>query len=255
MWSCEVMTLIIFGLICGIALGLTGGGGSILAVPLLTYGVGLDFHSAVTISLLVVGFTAIFGIAMNYKNLDINFLAAAVMIVTGVIFAPVGTYVSQSIADETLMVSFSMLMIIIGIWSLIKSRFMSSSQESKSDSVNFKYIISLLIGGAMVGTLTGFFGVGGGFLIVPALIFITAMPIKRAINTSLLVIFVVSISGFTSHYDSATMDWFTAGMFIIGGIVGMLLANAIKKKINDKVLQTIFAVMLIVLGVVLYFAG
>lgn len=158
---------------------LNRGGGSILAVPLLTYGVGLDFHSAVTISLLVVGFTAIFGIAMNYKNLDINFLAAAVMIVTGVIFAPIGTYVSQSIADETLMTSFSMLMVIIGVWSLIKSRFVPNSQESKSDSVNIKYIVSLLIGGAIVGTLTGFFGVGGGFLIVPALIFITAMPIKK----------------------------------------------------------------------------
>ena len=201
------MSLIIFGIVCGIALGLTGGGGSILAVPLLTYGVGLDFHSAVTISLLVVGFTAIFGIAMNFKNQNINFIAAGVMIVAGVIFAPIGSYISQSIADKTLMLSFSILMIIIGLWSLAKSKFMSSSQVSKDDNVNFKYIVSLLIGGAVVGTLTGFFGVGGGFLIVPALVFITAIPIKRAINTSLLVIFVVSISGFVSHYDSTSMDW------------------------------------------------
>ena len=119
------MSLIIFGIVCGIALGLTGGGGSILAVPLLTYGVGLDFHSAVTISLLVVGFTAIFGIAMNFKNQNINFIAAGVMIVAGVIFAPIGSYISQSIADKTLMLSFSILMIIIGLWSLAKSKFMS----------------------------------------------------------------------------------------------------------------------------------
>ncbi|AXA33456.1 sulfite exporter TauE/SafE family protein [Francisella adeliensis] len=249
------MTLIIFGLICGIALGLTGGGGSILAVPLLTYGVGLDFHSAVTISLLVVGFTAIFGIAMNYKNLDINFLAAAVMIVTGVVFAPIGTYVSQSIADETLMTSFSMLMVIIGVWSLIKSRFMPNSQESKNDSVNFKYIVSLLIGGAIVGTLTGFFGVGGGFLIVPALIFITAMPIKRAISTSLLVIFVVSISGFISHYDDSSMSWYVASLFILGGMVGMFIANKLKAKLNDKILQLIFSIMLVVLGITIYFVN
>ncbi|QLE79958.1 sulfite exporter TauE/SafE family protein [Francisella sp. Scap27] len=249
------MTLIIFGLICGIALGLTGGGGSILAVPLLTYGVGLDFHSAVTISLLVVGFTAIFGIAMNYKNLDINFLAAAVMIVTGVIFAPIGTYVSQSIADETLMTSFSMLMVIIGVWSLIKSRFVPNSQESKSDSVNIKYIVSLLIGGAIVGTLTGFFGVGGGFLIVPALIFITAMPIKKAISTSLLVIFVVSISGFISHYDDASMSWYVASLFIVGGMIGMFVANKLKSKLNDKILQLIFSIMLVVLGITIYFVN
>ncbi len=157
------MTLTIFGLICGVALGLTGGGGYILAVPLLTDGVGLDFHNALTISLLVVGLTAIFGLVMNYKNLNINFLAAAVMIITGVICAPIGTYVSQSIADEKLMTNFSMLMVIIVVWSIIKSKFMSNSQESMSDTINLKYIIYLLISGAIVCTLTGFFGVGGGF--------------------------------------------------------------------------------------------
>ena len=246
------MTLIIFGLICGIALGLTGGGGSILAVPLLTYGVGLDFHSAVTISLLVVGFTAIFGIAINYKNLNINFIAAGMMIITGVIFAPIGSYISQSIADSTLMMSFSLMMIVIGIWSLIKSRFMSGRSKS-IEEVNVKYVLSLLVGGAVVGTLTGFFGVGGGFLIVPALVFITAMPIKRAINTSLLVIFVVSISGFISHYSPSSMNWFVAMMFIIGGSVGIIFAIKIKNKLNDQILQTIFSIMLLVLGGLIYF--
>ena len=132
---------------------------------------------------------------------------------------------------------------------------MSSSQVSKDDNVNFKYIVSLLIGGAVVGTLTGFFGVGGGFLIVPALVFITAIPIKRAINTSLLVIFVVSISGFVSHYDSTSMDWYVAIMFIVGGAVGMLLANKLKIKLNDKVLQLIFSIMLVILGTAIYFVN
>jgi uncharacterized membrane protein YfcA len=244
---------LVFGLICGIALGLTGGGGSILAVPLLTYGVGLDFHSAVTVSLLVVGFTAIFGIAMNFKNQNINYIAAGVMIITGVIFAPIGSYISQSIADKTLMLSFSILMIIIGFWSLIKSRFMSNSQKSNTGEISVKYIVSLLIGGAIVGTLTGFFGVGEGFLIVPALIFITAMPIKRAINTSLLVIFVVSISGFFSHYNPTNMNWYVTIMFILGGLIGMLLANMAKNKLNDKTLQMTFSITLTLLGILIFF--
>ncbi|API87246.1 sulfite exporter TauE/SafE family protein [Francisella uliginis] len=249
------MVLIIFGFICGIALGLTGGGGSILAVPLLTYGVGLDFHSAVTISLLVVGFTAVFGIAVNYRNQDIHYIAAAVMIITGIIFAPVGSYISQALSDSLLMLSFSVLMIIIGIWSLVKAKVMSSSDKSVCKSIGPKCIIALLISGGIVGTLTGFFGVGGGFLIVPALVFITAMPIKRAINTSLLVIFVVSISGFASHYGQTSVNWYIASMFIIGGAIGMLIANKIKKKLNDKVLQTIFAIMLVVLGLFIYFSN
>ena len=252
MWFSEVMTLIIFGLICGIALGLTGGGGSILAVPLLIYGVGLDFHSAVTISLLVVGFTAIFGIVMNYKNQDINFFAAAVMIVTGVIFAPIGSYISQSIIDSTLMMSFSLMMIVIGIWSLIKSRFISGVTKS-NEKINLKYIVSLLMGGVVVGILTGFFGVGGGFLIVPALVFITAMPIKRAISTSLLVIFVVSVSGFLSHYNSSSMNWYVAVMFIVGGSMGMIFAIKIKSRLNDQILQIIFSIMLLTLGSLIYF--
>ncbi|WP_035721632.1 sulfite exporter TauE/SafE family protein [Francisella sp. W12-1067] len=246
------MSLIIFGLICGIALGLTGGGGSILAVPLLTYGVGLDFHSAVTISLLVVGFTAIFGLVINFKNHDLNYLAAFIMIVTGVMFAPVGSYLSQALTDQTLMLSFSVLMVVIGVWSLIKSKIISDT-HSICRSIGIRCITALLLSGAIVGTLTGFFGVGGGFLIVPALMFITGIPIKRAINTSLLVIFVVSISGFISHYDLGSMNWYVAILFIVGSVTGMVLSTKLKKKLNDKILQKIFAIMLVALGLVIYF--
>ncbi|QIV95271.1 sulfite exporter TauE/SafE family protein [Allofrancisella frigidaquae] len=246
------MSLIIFGLICGIALGLTGGGGSILAVPLLTYGVGLDFHSAITISLLVVGFTAIFGLVINLKNHDLNYLAAFIMIVTGVMFAPVGSYLSQALTDQTLMLSFSVLMVVIGVWSLIKSKIISDT-HSICKSIGIRCITALLLSGAIVGTLTGFFGVGGGFLIVPALMFITGMPIKRAINTSLLVIFVVSISGFISHYDLDSMNWYVAILFIVGSVTGMVLSTKLKKKLNDKILQKIFAIMLVALGLVIYF--
>ncbi|AEE87809.1 hypothetical protein FNFX1_1423 [Francisella cf. novicida Fx1] len=246
------MFLIIFGFICGIALGLTGGGGSILAVPLLTYGVGLEFHSAVMISLLVVGFTAIFGLIVNYKQRDIDYIAAVIMIITGVIFAPIGSYISQGLSDKLLMLSFSILMILIGVWSLVKVKLMSGSEKSIYKNITPRFIVALLISGGIVGTLTGFFGVGGGFLIVPALVFITAMPIKRAINTSLLVIFVVSISGFISHYDKTSMNWYIASMFIVGGAIGMFLATRVKKSLNDKVLQTIFAIMLVILGVVIY---
>ncbi|KEI34632.1 putative permease [Francisella sp. W12-1067] len=247
-----MISLIIFGLICGIALGLTGGGGSILAVPLLTYGVGLDFHSAVTISLLVVGFTAIFGLVINFKNHDLNYLAAFIMIVTGVMFAPVGSYLSQALTDQTLMLSFSVLMVVIGVWSLIKSKIISDT-HSICRSIGIRCITALLLSGAIVGTLTGFFGVGGGFLIVPALMFITGIPIKRAINTSLLVIFVVSISGFISHYDLGSMNWYVAILFIVGSVTGMVLSTKLKKKLNDKILQKIFAIMLVALGLVIYF--
>lgn len=247
-----MISLIIFGLICGIALGLTGGGGSILAVPLLTYGVGLDFHSAITISLLVVGFTAIFGLVINLKNHDLNYLAAFIMIVTGVMFAPVGSYLSQALTDQTLMLSFSVLMVVIGVWSLIKSKIISDT-HSICKSIGIRCITALLLSGAIVGTLTGFFGVGGGFLIVPALMFITGMPIKRAINTSLLVIFVVSISGFISHYDLDSMNWYVAILFIVGSVTGMVLSTKLKKKLNDKILQKIFAIMLVALGLVIYF--
>ena len=110
---------------------------------------------------------------------------------------------------------------------------------------------ALVLAGAVTGILTGLFGVGGGFLIVASLVFITKIPIKRAVTTSLSIVFLISISGFISHIQYTSLDYYIASLFIVGGIVGVLLANKIKDLINDKYLQNIFAIFLIFAGIVM----
>jgi uncharacterized protein len=252
------MIAVLFGLLCGVALGLTGGGGSILAVPLLVYGLGVDFHQAVTISLLVVGITALTGFIPKIKSGEVEISAGIILAISGMVFAPVGSAIGALINSTTLLIIFSALMMVIGIWSWVRSKVSALNKASKNAACHYlpsgklhltsKCKIVLLISGIITGVLTGLFGVGGGFLIVPALIFAAKMPIKKAITTSLLIIFLVSTSGFLSHISTTHINWAMAMYFIIGGAIGMFGALKIKDKLNSAALQKIFSVLLVVLG-------
>ena len=125
------MLIVLFGLICGTALGLTGGGGSILAVPLLVYGVGIPFHHAVTISLLIVGVTALMGFCPKIKKGEVELSAGVTLAITGMVFAPIGSYVSHYLNDQVLLIAFSILMAFIGVWSLFKSKFIAKENNLK----------------------------------------------------------------------------------------------------------------------------
>lgn len=252
--------IILFGFLSGIALGLTGGGGSILAVPLLIYGLHLSFHQAVTISLIVVSLTALVGFIPKLKTGEIELSAGIILAITGMIFAPIGSYISQSIPSHILLLSFACLMLFIGIWTLIKTKVLPTKANKNASchylpngklSLTLKCKSVLLISGIVTGLLTGFFGVGGGFLIVPALILAAKMPIKKAITTSLLIIFLVSISGFISHIRETSINWQITILFILGSSIGMLIALRLKHKINDQILQRLFSLIVIAFGVII----
>ena len=247
------MIVILYGLVCGITLGLTGGGGSILAVPMLIYWVGLPFHQAVAISMLVTGLTALFGLLLKIRSSEVKYVAGLIMVVSGVIFAPIGSYVSTYVNPKTLGVVFSFLLLLVGSLTWLKLKRSGEIEPASSKKICKKSFIVLMLAGVITGFLTGMFGVGGGFLIVPALIFAIKMPIKNAIATSLLVIFLVSASGFISHLQHTPMHWGIAGYFVLGGSAGMLFATLIKDKINSKMLQKIFSILLVVLGLVMLY--
>ena len=253
------MIVILYGLICGVALGLTGGGGSILAVPMLIYWVGLSFHQAVAVSLLVVGTTALIGFVPKIKSGEVEIKAGVILAAAGMIFAPVGSTVSSFISSSSLGIAFSAFMLLVGAWTWFKSRVTSIKEPKKEASCQYqpsgklhltkRCMLVLLLSGVVTGFLTGIFGVGGGFLIVPALVLVAKMPIRKAITTSLLIIFLVSLSGFVSHLQHTHIAWKVAGYFIIGGFVGMLATLRIKDRINGPVLQKIFSLLLVALGI------
>ena len=117
-----IVLALVFGLLCGVALGLTGGGGSILAVPLLVYGLHLPVHQAIAISLLVVGVTALVGFVPRLKIGEVEISAGLTLAIMGMLFAPIGSYVGHFVPDGALITAFSVLMLAIGLWSWIKSR-------------------------------------------------------------------------------------------------------------------------------------
>ena len=253
------MLPVVFGIICGIAMGLTGGGGSILAVPLLTYGMKLSFHQAVAISLLIVALTAIWGLVLKAKKSQVEISAGLVFAATGIFLAPVGSYIGSFIDGKILSTIFSVLMFAVGILTWLKSRQkqVRSSEHYTEDGklkLSKKSILTLLASGVVTGFLTGMFGVGGGFLIVPTLLMTLRMPIKKAIGTSLLVMVLVASSGFISHMKHTVIHWLIAAWFIVGSVIGMFVAVKVKERLDGSMLQKIFAVLLVILGLATFVA-
>ena len=255
-----MLLALLFGLLCGIALGLTGGGGSILAVPMLVYGLGLPFHQAITISLLVVGLTALSGFLPRIKAGELELQAGLLLGGAGIIAAPLGGMISNTLSSPLLMFLFAVLMVIVGVWTLFKATLMTPTPDSdKTTSCQYlpdgrlnltlKCRLVIIIAGLLTGILTGLFGVGGGFLVVPALLFAAKMPIKKAITTSLLIIFLISVTSFGFHIQHTAVNWPVSILFIMGGMSGMGAALLIKNRLNNQKLQTIFAALVTILGI------
>lgn len=244
----ALLLLVLYGLIVGIALGLSGGAGSIFAVPLLVYGSGVSVHQALLISLVVVGSTAFFGAFLKARASEVVFRAAAVMVLTGLVFAPCGALVSQYLSGKVLMVGFALLLFTVGIMMWRKA--VKEESHRSSYPHRERHPLFLIVGGAVSGFLNGLFGVGGGFLIVPTLVFAASLPIRKAMATSLLVIGSVSAFSVLTHlYGGQELSISIIVFFLGGGIVGMTVGTAMAKKFESSSLHKGFAVMMIVVGV------
>lgn len=266
------MLSIVFGVVVGLALGLTGGGGSIFAVPLLIYGLGVDPHSAVAMSLAAVAVTAALGAFEAWLRGVVEVRAALIFAVAGMICAPLGVYLGDQVDQAVVLVLFAALMLVVAARMLIKARrapLESRVVRARLDTqaaddagtvcrystdgrlrLNAPCSAALIGVGALVGVLSGFFGVGGGFLIVPALILITEMGIHRAVATSLLVISLIGVSGVGSAVVAGRdMNWAILALFVVGGVVGMFMGRALAQRLAGATLQTIFAVAMIVIAV------
>lgn len=241
---------IAFGMVIGFSLGLTGGGGSIFAVPMLIYGLGAGAREAVGISLAAVGATSLLGALLRWRAAEIEVRGGIVFAIGGLIGAPFGTLIGKQLPEALTLIGFAVLMGIVGrrMW---RGKGPSTERHSHpcglrdDDTVHLtpKCVAVLLGTGLLVGVLSGVFGVGGGFIIVPGLIFVTGIPIHRAVSTSLLVIAVICASGVVSHNlaGEALPSRLTA-LFIAGGFLGMIPGILMRSRLSGPVLNRIFAV-------------
>ncbi len=263
---------VLSGSVVGFALGLTGGGGGIFAVPLLVYGLAVAPREAVGISLAAVGGTAFFGAVPRLLQGQVELPTGLLFAAAGMIGAPVGSYLSTFVTESLLLIMFACLMLVVAwrMWSKSRNPELASGvcatealapqdhpacQRDEHGRLELTSSCArlLLVVGVVTGMLSGMFGVGGGFVIVPALVLFSGMEIHRAVGTSLLVIFLVSVSGVTTYLATGkTLPLETTLQFLVGGFAGMWLGGIVAKRLDGPTLQQVFsiAVMLVALFVI-----
>lgn len=251
----------VFGAAVGLSLGLTGGGGSILAVPMLVYGLGVDPREAVGISLAAVGSTAFFGAVHRLWTRQMELRSGMLFAVAGMLGAPLGTYVGRRIPETLLLTLFAALMLWVAarMWragqrpetaEVPLSRTSCQVEPGEPVQLNSKCVLVLGFSGVAAGVLSGVFGVGGGFVVVPALVLATRMPIHQAVATSLLVITLVSASGFASYLlAGSAISGPVTGVFVGGGVAGLALGTLIAGKLSPAKLQKAFAALIVAMAI------
>ncbi len=235
---------LVSGSIVGFSLGLIGGGGSILAVPLLIYLVGVPSpHVAIGTSAFAVAANAVANLAAHARMKTVKWRCATVFAVAGVLGAYAGSSLSKLVDGPKLIRLFAILMLIIsGL--MFARRAGSGDPNVRLDRENLP---KLLVGGVVVGALSGFFGIGGGFLIVPGLMLAAGMPMMNAIGSSLLAVAAFGATAAVNYAASGLVDWRLLLMLLAGGAAGGLLGTRLARTlgVNGRTLHIIFATVVV----------
>lgn len=246
-------------LLIGISLGLTGSGGSILMMPILVYLFKLDFLQATGYSLFVVGLTSLVGVVKYSNQKHINLVTSLIFGIPSLLLVsitrkyivpqiPSTIYLTESMSinrDFILMIFFATLMIAASLRFIRKPQ-TETLKNSPNSPVSW---IKLAIVGMVVGFLTGLLGIGGGFLIIPALVSFAYMDMKKAVGTSLLLITVNSIAGFLSQNNLMNIDWRFLMIVSSISILGMLIGSGFVKRINSQQLKVGFGWFILSVGI------
>ncbi|MGH1374622.1 MAG: sulfite exporter TauE/SafE family protein [Cellvibrionaceae bacterium] len=258
---------LLVGVFIGLVLGLTGAGGSLFAVPLLSVLLGLPLVSATGIALGAVAASAGLGVWQR-KGVGIVWLPVSIVLVGGVVLAPVGRWLAGGISAQALLTGFSLLVMWVALrmWrqaAMAESAVVIRARGNREDLtqtpmpllVNGYWpspiLVKSIVAGMVTGLLSGLLGVGGGFVIVPILTLIVGLTMAQAVASSLLIICFVSLSGFAAHWWlHEGLDLQVLVMVSSGGLIGMLLGSRLASRMAGARLQRLFSLMLVmVLGV------
>lgn len=244
----QILLGVASGSLVGFSLGLVGGGGSILAVPLLVYVVGVASpHVAIGTSAVAVAANAAMGLAGHARAKNVRWPCASVFAAAGVLGAFIGSAIGRRVDGQALLAAFAVLMIVVaGL--MLRRRDDGGNAAVRLSRANAPM---LLLSGLAVGSLSGFFGIGGGFLIVPGLIFSTGMPILDAIGTSLVAVTAFGLTTASTYAAAGLVDWALAAVFVVGGIAGTQLGARAAKKLAARrgALTKVFAALIVVVAI------
>ena len=240
----PIMILVLaLSVVVGLTLGLLGGGGSILMVPLLTYVAGMDAKEAITTSLFVVGVTSLASLLPHARARNVRWVPGLVFAAASMSGAFLGGLASAAIPGAVLMVAFAVIML-ASAKNMIRGRTKGSESAAKGRS-----LLMYIPVGLVVGLVTGLVGAGGGFLIVPALVLLAGLQMKLAVGTSLLVISLNSASGMLGHLNSTAVSWPLTLLITAAAIIGSLIGARLTSKVPEKKLRRGFGFFVLAMGV------
>jgi uncharacterized membrane protein YfcA len=241
----------VLGLFCGamvgFSLGLVGGGGSVLAVPLMVYVVGVpEPHIAIGSSAIAVATNAAINLANHARGGTVIWPIAALFAAAGIIGAFAGSLLGKMVDGQKLLALFALVMMVIAML-MLKTRARIGTPDVKMSMANVPAIVGF---GLATGTLSGFFGIGGGFLIVPALMAATGMPIMNAVSSSLVAVTTFGLTTAASYAWSGLVAWDLAGLFIAGGIAGGFAGTRLARHLSERrgALNVVFSVVIAVVA-------
>jgi uncharacterized protein len=232
------------GALVGFSLGLVGGGGSILAVPLMVYVVGVpDAHVAIGTSAIAVAANAAINLSNHARGGTVRWSCALTFAAAGMIGAFTGSIFGKMLDGQKLLALFALVMLVIAVL-MLKTRSRIGLPDVQMNWANMPAIVGL---GLATGTLSGFFGIGGGFLIVPALMLATGMSIMNAVSSSLVAVTAFGLTTATSYAWSGLISWGLAGLFVAGGIAGGLIGTRSARHLSARrgALNIVFATVII----------
>ncbi|MFP3231199.1 MAG: sulfite exporter TauE/SafE family protein [Acidilobus sp.] len=259
---------VVSGVIVGFSLGLIGGGGSILAVPLLLYLVGLSSipnaaHVALGTTALAVGINAYINSYMHLRKKNVAPKVGTVFAGVGLIGALLGTYLGHITPGESLLLYFAIAMIVLGVYiGFFRHAASAGSREevdrvleaaSRCPKLTRRVTTIVAASGFLVGLISGYFGIGGGFLIVPALMFSSGLCIARAIGTSLLSVGTFGVASGLEYAVYGDTLFIISALYVVGGVLGGYAGTGLAVKAPKKTLQRAYGIIIVLVGIYMIF--
>jgi uncharacterized protein len=254
--TATALVAAVLGIVVGVVIGGLGGGGGVLTVPALVYVLGQNAHDATTGGVLIVGVTALVGTVARIRERGVEWRTGVAFGAVGVPAAYLGTLLNRNVDEPVLLIAFACLTLLAAAAMLWNGDSSDDPPEhggagtavATRHGVLTGQAVKVIVCGVAVGFLTGFLGVGGGFLVVPALVVVLRLPMSLAVGTSLFVITVNATSSVLSRAADLHLDWTVVAPFTVAAIAASLVAKRVARRLSGATLSRAFAFMIGAVG-------